>query len=520
MDKALVISFIIYIVAMVGAGVLTYTLSKTFADFMLAGRKLGSWVTAISAQASDMSGWLLIGVPGEAIKKGMGIVWTAIGCVMGNFFNWTMLSRRLRRYSEVLDALTIPDFLATRFHGQSHKTIRVACLLTIVIFYSIYIGAQFKAAGETLDTTFESLTYHHSVIIAATIIIFYTMMGGFIAVAWTDFIQGMLMVFVLVVLPVIGIIQLGSVTEIVDSLAARDPNLLKVSQGLSGWDLFGTLVLGGLGWALGYPGMPHITVRYMAIKEEKELRKSTLISICWVTLALWGAISVGWVGYAELGGELGNLEHVLPQTAKTFLPGWIAGIVIAAIAAAIMSTVDSQILVLSSAVVEDFYRRLFHQEASERFYLGFSRVITIAIGMVGVVLCWNSERSVFGYVSDAWAGLAAGFGPALIMSLLWRRANGWGIAAGMFSGISTVLIWRNFPAVVGHICKVVPGLPPSLAESAPDLSALIWELVPAFGVALLFIVFVSLATGRPPEGVEEEFDMVSDYSKKLETSAG
>ncbi len=497
-DESLLITFALYLVILVGVGILCYRLSSTLSDFILAGRRLGAWVVAISAQASDMSGWLLLGFPGEVIRKGMSMVWTAIGCAGGTFFNWSVIARRLRRYSEILEALTIPDFFTARFHGQAEKTIRFASLLVIVIFYSLYIGAQFKAAGLTLSSTFAGLSYHQALVLGAVVIIFYTMMGGFFAVAWTDLFQGMLMVFVMVILPVIGVISLGGVTKVVSALAEKGPELVQVTGGLSGWDLFGMLILGGLAWGLGYPGMPHITVRYMAIKDDRELRKSTLISMVWVVLALWGAMAVGAVGYAQLGGTLEDPEMVLPKMATTFLPGWLAGIVIAAIAAAIMSTVDSQILVLGSAVVEDFYRKVLHRDAPEQLCIILSRAVTLVIGVSAVLICWNSERGVFKFVSDAWSGLAAGFGPALVLSLRWRRTTGWGVAAGMLSGIAAVLVWRN----------------------VPTLSGLIWELLPAFLLSTGVIVIVSLLTSSPGPRVEAEFVLAAASEVPLRDGQG
>lgn len=492
-DEGLLISFGLYLVVLIGVGVISYRFSSTLSDFILAGRRLGAWVVAISAQASDMSGWLLLGFMGEVITKGVSMVWVAIGLCAGTLFNWTQIARRLRRYSGILDALTLPDFFTSRFGGQAESLLRVICLVIIVIFYSLYIGAQFMAAGKTLDSTFEPVSYHQALFISATVIILYTMIGGFFAVAWTDLLQGMIMVGVLMVLPVVGLVRLGGMEPALAALAEKGPELVTVSGGLEGWELFSMVVMGGMVWGLGYPGMPHITVRYMAIKRDGDLRKSALISMIWVVLALWGAMALAVVGNALLGGNLPDPETVLPLMARRLLPGWMAGIVISAIAAAIMSTVDSQILVLGSAAVEDFYRKMLHREASDSLCVTLSRAITLAIGVAAVWLSWETDRGVFDFVKYAWTGLAAGFGPALILSLKWRRTTGWGAAAGMAAGVGTVLAWRNVPV---------------LAEA-------IWEMLPAFAISFFVIIIVSLATPRPGPRVEQQFELAADESRPV-----
>ena len=485
-DEGLLVSFALYLALLVAVGILSFRLSKTLSDFILGGRRLGAWVVAISAQASDMSAWLLMGLPGKVVENGVSMVWVAIGCAGGTLFNWTHIARRLRRYSEILEALTLPEFLSARFHGQGQAMIRVLSLLIILVFYSSYIAAQFSAAGKTLSSTF-NVGYHHALLASATVIIFYTMLGGFFAVAWTDLIQGMIMVMVVVALPAIGIWHLGGADTVISALAGKGPEMVQVSKGLGGWDLFGALILGGLAWGLGYPGMPHVVVRYMAIKDDLELRKSALISMVWVVFALWGAMAVGAVGLAQLGPGLDDYETVVPLLSKMYFPGWLAGLVISAIAAAIMSTVDSQILVLGSAIIEDFYRKLLHRQASDRLCMMLSRSVTLAIGVLAVMISWSSGQGVFGLVKYAWSGLAAGFGPALIMSLRWKRTSGWGAAAGMFAGVATVMIWRRL----------------GLSES------LIWELLPAFIISSAAIVIVSLLSPPPKKEVEAEFELAA-----------
>ncbi len=479
----LYICFGLYLGLLVVIGLVAFGRSHSLEDFMLGGRRLGAWVVAISAKASDMSGWLLLGLPGQAFTSGVSIVWAAIGCTAGTFFNWTVLATRLRKYSELLRAITIPDFLEARFGGQAGVPLRVISLTVIVVFYVLYIAAQFKAAGKTVSVTFD-IGYHQAVIVSATVIILYTMLGGFFAVAWTDLLQGLLMVAVVIILPIVGLMSLGSMGELVEAIRAAGPDMLSVSGGKLGWELWLTLIIGNLAWSLGYPGQPHIAVRFMAIDDPAHLRKSTLISVIWVVLALWGAICVGLVGVGVLGPQgLDDPETVLVVMAQRFFPGWLAGIAISAMAAAIMSTVDSQILVLTSAAVEDFYKRLINKDAPDRLALFLSRSITLCIGVLAVVVTWNSESGVFRFVQYAWGGLAAGFGPVLILSLRWKRTTGWGAAAGMAVGLITVIVWHNVPA----------------------LASLVWELIPAFGLSMLAIVIVSYLTEPPSREVQEDF---------------
>jgi sodium/proline symporter len=480
---SLYVSFGLYLLVLVLIGVLAYGRSRSMEDFVLGGRRLGAWVTAISAKASDMSGWLLLGLPGQAFTGGVSIVWAAIGCTAGTYFNWTVLAGRLRRYSELLRAITVPDFLESRFGGQAGVPLRIISLAVVVVFYTLYIAAQFKAAGKTVSVTFD-VSYHEAVLVSASVIILYTMLGGFLAVAWTDLLQGLLMVVVVLVLPIIGLISLGGFANMADAIIKAGPHMLSVSGGKISWELWITLIIGNLAWALGYPGQPHIVIRYMAIRRPEELRKSALISVVWVVLALWGAMCVGLIGAGIFGPKgLSDPETVLVVLAQRFFPGWLAGIAISAMAAAIMSTVDSQILVLTSAAVEDFYRRLINRAAPDRLAVILSRTITLAIGVLAVFVTWNSESGVFRFVQYAWGGLAAGFGPVLIMSLRWKRTTGWGAAAGMTVGLLTVIIWHNVPALAG----------------------LVWELIPAFIFSLLAIVLVSFFTGPPRDDVMEQF---------------
>ncbi len=477
MDPVLV-GFIGYLLIVVLVGFATFRFTKTLADYLLAGRKLGAWVVAFSERASGESAWLLIGLPGLALASGFSAVWSAIGCGVGIFASWTLVARKLRVQTERLGALTLPDYFEARFRDGSHL-LRVVSMAVIVFFFTFYVSAQFLAAGKVLHTTF-GLEPIHGMIIGAVIIIFYTIMGGFLAVAWTDLVQGILMAGAMIILPLAAWTELGGVSGVADKIAAIDPNMLLVTGGQTGRPLIMGLIVGSLGIGLGYVGQPHLLVRFMAIRDPGELRKGTLIAMTWVVVAFWGAILVGIAGLAHFGTQgLADPEHVMPQIATLFLPAGLAGIVISAAIAAMMSTADSQLLVATSALSEDIYHQLVDKEASQKLLVAISRIGTVAIGVIAFVLALRAEEKVYWFVLYAWAGLGAAFGPGMVLSLWWKRTTKWGVFAGMVVGSAVAVVWHN----------------------VPFLKSLVYELVPAFALALVAVVVVSLFT-RPPEEVD------------------
>ena len=477
MDPVL-IGFIGYLLVVIAVGFATFRFTKTLADFLLAGRRLGAWVVALSERASGESAWLLIGLPGLALATGFSAIWSAIGCAAGIFASWTLVARRLRVQTERLGALTLPDYFEARFGDGSHL-LRIVSMAVIVFFFTFYVSAQFLAAGKVLNTTF-GLAPIHGMIIGAVIILFYTIMGGFFAVAWTDLVQGILMAGAMIVLPLAAWIELGGVSGVTEKIGHFDPNLLHVTGGQSGHALVWGLIIGSLGIGLGYVGQPHLLTRFMAIREPRELRKGTLIAMSWVVVAFWGAILVGIAGLAHFGpGGLADAEHVMPRVATLFLPAGIAGIVISAAIAAMMSTADSQLLVATSALSEDIYHQLINKEASQKRLVAISRVGTVAIGVVAFLLALRAEEQVFWFVLYAWAGLGAAFGPGIVLSLWWRRTTKWGVFAGMITGSAIAVVWHNVPV----------------------LKAFVYELVPAFAGAFLAVIVVSLLT-EPPKDVE------------------
>ena len=474
--STLILAFIVYLIILVLIGIWSSKLNKTLDDFLIAGRKLGTWPVAISAEASDMSGWLVLGLPGRGFLYGIGAIWTAIGTAFGTLFNWSVIAKRLRRFTAKLHSLTIPDFLEDRYADHTY-IVRGISTTIITIFMVSYVSVQLVASGKILSETF-GWDYHSALILGFVIITFYTLLGGFFAVAWTDVFQGMLIVGILIVLPIIGIIKLGGIGSIFQQIG--EINIHTLSPGFSyGGILFILFAFASMSWFFGYPGQPHILTRYMAIKDEKKLWHSTLIGMTWVIISLWGAVLIGIIGLALFKG-LADPEKVMPLLAMQLLPEWIAGVVIAAIVAAIMSTADSQLLVATSGVVEDVYHKCINPDASQKKLVFLSRLSVLFLALLAFLLALQGGVIYF-LVAFAWGGLAASFGPLIILSLWWRRTTKWGAIVGMITGTVTVVIWdRLGVASLVHDEVIVPGM------------------LPAFFVSFIAIVLVSLWT-VPPE---------------------
>lgn len=476
--SAIIIAFIVYLVILIIIGIWSSRLNKTLDDFLIAGRKLGTWPVAISAQASDMSGWLVLALPGRAFMYGVSAIWTAVSCALGTLFNWSVIARRLRRFTEKLRALTIPDFLEDRYKDDTH-TIRAISTIIISVFMVAYVSAQLVASGKILSETF-GWGYHAALILGFGIITFYTLMGGFFAVAWTDVFQGMLIVVILLALPIVGIIKMGGFGEILSAVGQADINNISPTYGYGGI-MFILFAFASMAWFFGYPGQPHVLTRYMAIKSEKKLWNSTLIGMVWVIISLWGAILIGLIGLAMFGG-LPDPEKVMPMLATALLPEWIAGIVIAAIVAAIMSTADSQLLVATSSVVEDVYHKLINKKADQKKLVFLSRISVLLLSIIAFIFAVPGENSaIYFLVAFAWGGLAASFGPLIILSLWWKRTTKWGAIAGMLSGMLVVFIWDK-----------------SGITSLMDEELIVPGMLPAFFISLSCIIVVSMFS-TPPE---------------------
>ncbi|MEX0987737.1 MAG: sodium/proline symporter [Bacteroidales bacterium] len=442
----ILLGFIIYLFLILGIGFLTYKSNKSHNDYFVAGRRLNPWVVAFSERASGESAWLLLGLPGAAYALGFLEIWTAMGCVIGIIFYWFVIARDLRDQSETVHAITLPTFFAAKFiKGQA--AIRILSTAIIIFFFIFYLSAQINGAGKILNVTF-GLGNRSGMLLGATVIIFYTMMGGFFAVAWTDLVQGIIMVGTLVVLPIAGFIELAEqgITlsgEMKEMSTAEGFSLFSFTGGKTGWAA-AALIISGLSWAFGYMGQPHLLTRFMSIKSPKKIRISRRIAIAWAIPAFSGAMLIGVVGVAMYGqGYFEDIEQIMPHMATTLLPAWLAGIFISGAIAAMMSTADSQLLVISSSVIEDLYHQTLGKDVTDRFLLRASRMITIVIGGIGLIIAIWSDKLIFAMVSYAWAGLGSSFGPLLLLMLKWKKVTWQGAIAGLITGFITTVIWSE-----------------------------------------------------------------------------
>ena len=465
------IAFMVYLGVVLVAGLVTYRLNKTQEDFLLAGRRLNVWVATFSERASGESAWLLLGFPAVVMTTGLVKAWDAIGCVTGIIAAWYLIAAGLRRETERLDALTLPEFLAKRF-GEYATGIRIVATMNIVFFYSFYVAAQFKGGGDVLEVTF-GIPGEWGILLGAAVIILYTMAGGFFAVAWTDFVQAIIMLGTLVILPIVGLIELSSRDLTLQSGLPGD--LGSWTGGLTGGAAV-TAILSGLSWGLGYAGQPHTVTRFMSIDREESIRVGRVIAAAWAIPAFTGAAIIGLVGAALYDPSLVPDNKLMPYMATQLLPGWLAGIFISGAVAAMMSTADSQLLVGTSAVAEDLYHRGLGKKLTQARLVTVSRIVTIALGLAGVALALTSDKLIFDLVSYAWAGLGSAFGPALLFTLHWRRTTGAGVLSGMIVGTTSTVIYSKYFTTWDEVLSV--------------------RLV-SFVLATLTVVVVSLAT-RPP----------------------
>lgn len=443
------IGFIFYLVVILVVGFITYHINKSHKDFFIAGRKLNPWVVAFSERASGESAWLLLGLPGAAYASGLLEFWSALGCVSGIIFYWFFIARALREETERLGAITLPTYLAARFEkGQS--VIRVLATFIIIFFFIFYLSAQFNGAGKILNVTF-GLDQTTGMIIGAAVIIFYTMMGGFFAVAWTDMIQGIIMIGTLVVLPLVGLIELKEISEgtkpLADLVAQEGHPFLSFTGGKSGWAA-AALIISGLSWALGYMGQPHLLTRFMSIRKAEQIKVSRRIAIAWVIPAFAGALLTGVIGaglYEQ--GIFDDIEKVMPHLANELLPAWLAGIFVSGAIAAMMSTADSQLLVISSSIIEDFFHQTLGKDVGDASLLKYSRIITIVVGLIGFMIALTSDKLIFSMVSYAWAGLGSSFGPVILLMLTWKKVTYQGVIAGLVTGFVSTVVWSEITAL-------------------------------------------------------------------------
>ena len=501
-------AFAVYLMLMIVIGAFYSKRNNSTEDYFLGGRKLGGFVAALSAQASDMSGWLLMGLPGAIYLVGVGgDGWTALGLFLGTAMNWLIVSKRLRRYTiRANNSVTLPAFFENRFHDEKRVLMTISSV-TIVIFFLVYCASALAAGGQLFESIF-NVDYKISLTIGAAVILVYTFLGGFFAVCVTDFIQGMLMLVALLAVPLVamGIMKADGITIAsglaANTLPATAEDFLNIMRYKDGSNNF-INIISGLGWGLGYFGMPHILIRFMAVRDEKELKKSKAMAISWVALSLFFACFIGVLGRAYLAPnalvESGSERVFIEMIKKLFIEDikmpFIAGLFLCGILAAIMSTADSQLLVSASSMSEDIYKGLINKNADAKKVLRVSRITVIVIAVIAYIIALNPNNTIMGLVSNAWAGLGAAFGPLVLMALFWKRCNFQGAVAGIVTGALTVILWDYIPMIGGQTIGQVTGL---------------YSLVVGFALSLLAIVGVSLCTMAPSAEMLQEFEDVKN----------
>ena len=504
----MILAIVVYLGYMVYLGVKLSKKNKSSDDMYLGGRKLGPLVTAMSAEASDMSSWLLMGLPGVALINGITYnggfaeaVWTAVGLAVGTYINWLIVAKRIRVYSEKTKSTTIPAFLSDRFGDKAGFLTAVAAVV-IIVFFVPYTASGFSAIGKLASTLF-GVDYHAVMIVGSIILVAYTVMGGFLAASITDLIQSVVMTIALFVVVCFGIESAGGMSNVVDKIL-EIPGIESLEQyfSLTGTDgSYGFLpIVSTLAWGLGYFGMPHILLRFMAIEDKNKLKVSRRVASVWVTISMGIAIFIGVLGFAfvsENGLILSDgfdSEKIVVYFADAIgsldsFGAIIAGIIIAGILASIMSTADSQLLAASSSVSENLIKRFVWKNMKDKTQMWLARVTILVIAAVAIVLAWDQNSSVFRIVSFAWAGFGAAFGPIVLFALFWKRTNKWGALAGIISGGAMVFIWKFLVRPIGGAFDI-------------------YELLPAFIVSAIAIVAVSLLTPKPDKSIEDTFDAV------------
>jgi sodium/proline symporter len=476
------ITFVVYLVGMVAIGLVAYRMTSNMSDYVLGGRRLGPGTAALSAGASDMSGYLLLGVPGAVYASGMSAIWIVIGLTVGAYLNWQFVARRLRVYTEVAnDSITVPSFLENRFEDKT-KLLRVVSAIVILVFFAFYTSSGMVAGAKLFQATF-GLDYTIALWGGGAVIISYTFLGGFLAVSWTDFIQGILMFLALIVIPIIAWQVVGNWNVVTNEVYNVDP---KYNDIMSGMSVFSIISLAA--WGLGYFGQPHIIVRFMAMRSHRDVPLARLIGIGWMVISLLGAVAVGFIGIAYFADDpLPDGEKVFILLAQALANPWVAGVLLAAILAAVMSTIDSQLLVSSSALAEDIYKPFIRPDASQSELVWVGRAAVVGIALIALLIAGDPNAKVLNLVSYAWGGFGAAFGPVILFSLFWRRTTRNGALLGMISGAVTVIVWKQISGGIFDMYEILPGF-------------LICSAV-IYGVSLL---------GSPSQSMLDKFDEASD----------
>mgnify|MGYP003625202942 FL=1 len=485
------ISLALYFAVMLGIGL--YAFKKSTSDvsgFMLGGRSLGPGVTALSAGASDMSGWMLMGVPGLMYTVGLSSVWISLGLILGAYLNYLIVAPRLRTYTEMAnDSITLPDFFENRF-ADSSRALRITSSIVIILFFTLYTSSGIVAGGKLFESSF-GLSYEVGLYVTAGVVVLYTLFGGFLAVSMTDFVQGCIMFVALVLVPVVAISDVGGTDAMLTTIEQLNPEFLDFFSGVSL-----IAIISAMAWGLGYFGQPHIIVRFMAIRSVDDLPTARRIGMSWMIVALFGAMATGFAGVAyvaKTGLAVNDAETIFILLGQVLFHPLIAGFLLAAILAAIMSTISSQLLVTSSSLTGDFYQAFLNKDASEKQLVLVGRVSVAAVALVAIFLAYDRDSSILTLVSNAWAGFGAAFGPLVIMSLYWKKMNRHGALAGMLTGAITVLIWIYAPITI----------------NGQSLSSVMYEIVPGFIVASIAIVTVSKMTTKEQPEIEALFDQVA-----------
>ncbi|EMI4815858.1 sodium/proline symporter PutP [Campylobacter upsaliensis] len=481
-NTEIAITFIAYSALMLFIGFYFYRKNKNTEDYFLGGRSLGPVVSALSAGASDMSGWLLMGLPGALYVSGFVESYIAIGLSIGAFLNWVFVAKRLRIYTSVIaNSITIPDYFETRFDDDKH-ILRIICAIVILVFFTFYVSSGLVGGAKLFESTF-GIDYTHALTTGTIIIVLYTFLGGYKAVCWTDMIQGLLMMSALIIVPLVMLSNLGGYEAAISIVQEIKPQNLSMGEGVSL-----LTIISALAWGLGYFGQPHILVRFMSIRSTKEIPTATIVGISWMVISLIGACFIGILGIAyvhKFNLTLQDPEKIFIVMSQLLFNPWIAGILLSAILAAIMSTASSQLLVSSSTLAEDFYRRIFKQNASSQMVMRLGRIGVLLVALIAFLISTDKNSSVLSIVAYAWAGFGASFGSVMLFSLFWSKMTRMGAIAGMVTGAVVVVAWKNY--------------------LAGALNFPIYEIVPGFVCASLVIIIVSLMTKVRP-GTQKAYE--------------
>ena len=474
-NTPIAIMFVAYAALMLYIGFYFYRQNKNTEDYFLGGRSLGPVVSALSAGASDMSGWLLMGLPGALYASGLIESYIAIGLSIGALLNWSFVAKRLRIYTSVIaNSITIPDYFETRFDDDKH-ILRIVCAIVILIFFTFYVSSGLVGGAKLFEATF-GIRYEYALTTGTLIIVAYTFLGGYKAVCWTDLLQGLLMMGALIVVPAVMLYHLGGFGEAMAVIEEIKPNALSMGEGIGALS-----IVSALAWGLGYFGQPHILVRFMSIRSTKDIPAATFVGISWMVISLIGACFIGLLGIAYVHKfelTLQDPEKIFIVMSQLLFNPWIAGILLSAILAAIMSTASSQLLVSSSTIAEDFYKRIFNKEASNKAVMNLGRIGVLLVALVAFVISTDKESSVLSIVAYAWAGFGASFGSVMLFSLFWSRMTRIGAILGMITGAVMVVLWKNYLAELFNFP--------------------IYEIVPGFVAASAVIIIASLLTQVRP----------------------